>query len=139
MSIHPSTHSLIHPPTQSSIHPFLHLPPSLGSSGSIGMIPWVCVCSYAGSALKSIEDISMNRISQSHRTVTYISYGVGIVCTAIVVLTISWYTRRAFHHVVAQQTRIQAERISTTALVETKEQEGGESPLPQTTMPLSAS
>jgi uncharacterized membrane protein YdjX (TVP38/TMEM64 family) len=68
--------------------------------GSFGMIPWVVTCSYIGSAVKGLTDISMHGISDSHRALTYVAYSVGAVATFLVIYLIGVYTRRAFQEAI---------------------------------------
>jgi len=70
--------------------------------GTFGMIPWVCVCTYIGSALDGLSDVFSEHHSKSYKTVLYIGYGVGTFTTGIVVYMISVYTRRAVQEAIIQ-------------------------------------
>ena len=70
--------------------------------GTFGMIPWVCVCTYIGSALNGISDVFSEHHSKSYKTMLYTGYAIGSVTTAIVVYMISVYTRRAVQEAISQ-------------------------------------
>lgn len=71
--------------------------------GSIGMFPWVAICSYIGSALSSVSDVFNAHHSKSYKVMLYVGYSVGGVITCVVAYMIVGYTRHAFQEALRQR------------------------------------
>ena len=63
--------------------------------GSVGMFPWIAICTFIGSGIKSLDDAASGASSGSDKRVTVVILVVGLVSTVVTTAMVSVYARRA--------------------------------------------